>query len=181
MYSPSLSTHRCIRVLHSSKQCHSSSTPGPFSSCAVFAFTSSTDENGFPSVHFSLWCTEKSHRVLNPRIGRMFKYSNAHIGKELLEQKGVVSWGIVLMQHRDFVLPEIRPLLPQGLSHCLSDNTNHVCNHSHTQTTIFANNFSDFPNVLVSFWCRIVTWMLIIFHFLSTLTKSFVALKHTWM
>ena len=44
----------------------------------------------------------------------MFKYSNAFVGKKLLEQKGVVSWGIVLMQHPDFVLPEIRPLLPQG-------------------------------------------------------------------
>ena len=74
-------------------------------------------ENEFPSVHFSLWCTEISHRVLNLRIWRMFKYSNAFIGKKLLEQKGVVRWGIVLMQHPDFVLPEIRPLLPQNLSH----------------------------------------------------------------
>ena len=143
MYSSSLSTHRrCISVLHCSKQCHSSSTPGPFSSCAGFTFTTSTDENGFPSVHFSLKCTEISHRMLNPRIWRMFKYSNAFIGKKLLE------------------------LLPQGLSHCLSVNTNHVCNHSHTQTSIFANNFTDFLNVLVSFWSRRVTWMLIIFHFL---------------
>ena len=52
-------------------------------------------ENGFPSVHFSRWCTEKSHRLLNPRIWRMFKYSNTFIWKKLLEQKGVVSWGIV--------------------------------------------------------------------------------------
>ena len=108
-------------------------------------------ENGFPSVHFYLWCTEKSHRVLNPQMWRMFKYSNTFIGKKLLEQKGVVSWGIVLMQHPDFVLPEIRPLLPQGLSHCLSVNTNHVCGHSLTQTSIFANNFTDFLNFLVAF------------------------------
>ena len=101
-------------------------------------------ENGFPSVHFSLWCTEKSHRVLNPQIWRMFKYSNAFIGKKLLEQKGIVRWDIVLMQHPDFVLPEIRPLLPQSLSHCLSVNTNHVYNHSHTLTSIFANNFTYF-------------------------------------
>ena len=43
MYSSSLSVHRCIRVLHCSKQCYSSSTPRPFSSCDVFTFTSSTD------------------------------------------------------------------------------------------------------------------------------------------
>ena len=137
-------------------------------------------ENGFPSVHFLLWCTEKSHRVLNPWIWRMFKYSNAFIRKKLLEQKGVVSWGIVLMQHPYVVLPEIRPLLPQDLSHCLSVNTHHVCNHSLTQMSIFSNNFTDFLNVLVSFQSRSVTWMLIIFHFLPTLTKSFVPLKHTW-
>ena len=116
--------------------------------------------------------------MLNQRIWRMFKYSNVFIGKKLLEQKGVVSCGIVLMQHPDFVLPEIRPLLQQGLSLCLSVNTNHVYNHSHTQTSIFANNFTDFLNVLVGFRSRRVIWMLIIFHFFSTLTKSFVPLKH---
>ena len=81
----------------------------------------------------------------------MFKYLNAFIGKKLLEQKGVVKWGIVLMQHPDFVLSEIRLLLPQGLSHFLSVNTNHVYNRSHTQTLIFANNFTDFLNVLIGF------------------------------
>ena len=79
------------------------------------------------------------------------KYSNAFIGKKLLEQKGVVSWGIVLMQHPDFVLPEIRPLLPQYLSHCLCVNTHHICNHSPTQTLLSANNFTVFLNVLVGF------------------------------
>ena len=180
MYSSSSSTHRCIRVLHCSKQCYSSSTHRTLSSCAVFALTSSTDGKWFPSVHYSLWCTEKSHRELNPWIWRMFKDSNAFIGKKRLEQKGVVSWGIVLMQHPNFILPEIRPLLPQGLSHCLSDNTNHACNHSHTQMAIFANNFTDFLNVLVGFRSQKVTWILIIFHFFPALTKSFVILKHTW-
>ena len=85
-------------------------------------------EHGFPSVHFSLWCTEKSHRVLNPWIWGMFKYLNVFIVKKLLAQKGIVSWGSVLMHHPDFVLPEIRLLLPQGLSHCLFVNTNHVWN-----------------------------------------------------
>ena len=89
----------------------------------------------------------------------MFKYSNAFIGKKLLEQKGVVSWGIVLMQHPDFVIPEIQPLLPLGLSHCLSVNTNHICSHSNTQTSNFANNFSDFLNVLVGFQSERVTWI----------------------
>ena len=78
----------------------------------------------------------------------MFKYSDTFIGKKLLEQKGVVSWGIVLMQHPDFVLPDIRPLLPQGLSLCPSVNTHHVCNHSLTQMSIFANNFTD----VLNFW-----------------------------
>ena len=55
-----LSTHRCIRVLHCSKQCYSSSNPGPFSSCAGFIFTTSTEENWFPSAQFSFWCTEMS-------------------------------------------------------------------------------------------------------------------------
>ena len=43
MYSSSLSTHHFIRVLHCWKQCYSSSSPRPFSSCAVFALTSLTD------------------------------------------------------------------------------------------------------------------------------------------
>ena len=49
-----------------------------------------------PSVYFSLWCTEISHRVINSWIWRMFKYSNAFIGKKVLEQKalwaGALSW-----------------------------------------------------------------------------------------
>ena len=48
MYSSSLSTHRIIRVFHCSKQCYSSSTPRPFSSCAVFAFICSTDGKRVP-------------------------------------------------------------------------------------------------------------------------------------
>ena len=48
MYSPSLSTHRCIRVPHCLKQCYNSSTPRPFSNCAVFAFTSSNDGKRVP-------------------------------------------------------------------------------------------------------------------------------------
>ena len=153
----------------------------PGHSVAVLFLPSSRQlmENGFPSVHFSLWSAEKSHRGPNPRIWRMFKYSNAFIGKKLLNRKGAVSWGIGLMQHPDIVLSEIWSLLLQDLSHCLSINTHHVCNNSHTQISIFLNNFAEFLNVLVSFRSRRMTWMLIIFHFLPTLTKYFVPLKHT--
>ena len=176
MYSSSLSTHRCIRpplfkavlqlINHQAVQ-----------QLCRFAFTSSTDGKWVPfNTLFTLVYRKKSQR--NPPIWRMFKYSNAFIGKKLLEQKDV-SWGIVLMQHPDFVLPDIRPLLLQDLLHCLSVNTHHVCNHSLTQMSIFANNFTDFLNFLVGFQSRSMTWMLIIFHFLPTLTKSFVPVKHT--
>ena len=61
MYSSSLSTHRCICVLHCSKQCYSSSTLRPFSSCAVFAFTSSTDGKWVPfNTLFTLVYRKKS-------------------------------------------------------------------------------------------------------------------------
>ena len=153
--------------------------PGRSAAVPFFPSPHQLLENGFPSVHFSLWCTEKSHRVPNSRIWRMFKYWNAFIGKKLLNQKSIVSWDIVLMQNRDVVLPEIRLLLPQDLSHCLSVNTHHVCNHYYTQTSIFMNNFTDFLNVLVGCRSRRVTWILIIFHFLPTLTKPLVPLKHT--
>ena len=122
MYSSSLSTHFCIHVLHCSKQCYSSSEPRPFSSCAVFSFTSSTNRKWVPFSTLFTLVYRKGHRPLNPRIWRMLKYSNAFIGKKLLGQKGVVSWVIVLVQYPDFVLPEIRPLHPQGLSHCVSVN-----------------------------------------------------------
>ena len=60
MYSSSLSTHRCIRVLHCSKLCYSTSTRS-FSSCAVFAFTSSTDGKWVPfSTLFTLVYRKKS-------------------------------------------------------------------------------------------------------------------------
>ena len=61
MYSSSLSAHHCIRVLLCSKLCYSSSTPRPFSSCAVFAFTSSTDGKWVPfSTLFTLVYRKKS-------------------------------------------------------------------------------------------------------------------------
>ena len=61
MYSSSLSTRRCIRVLHCSKQCCSSSTPRPFSSCAIFTFTTSTDGKWVPfSTLFTLVYRKKS-------------------------------------------------------------------------------------------------------------------------
>ena len=179
MYSSYLSTHCCICVLHCSKQCCSSSSPRTFSSCAVFAFTSSTDGKWVPiSTLFTLVYRKESQGAKSVNVEDVQVFECIY-WEETSRAKGVVSWGIVLMQHPDFLLSEIRPLLPQGLSHCLSLNTNHVYNHSHTQTSIFVNNFTDFLNVLVGFRSRRVAWMLIIFHFLPTLTKSFVPLKHT--
>ena len=61
MYSSSISIHCCFHVLHCSKQCFSSSTPRPFSSCAVFAFTSLTDGKWIPfSTLFTLVNRKKS-------------------------------------------------------------------------------------------------------------------------
>ena len=61
MYSSSLSTHHWIHVLLCSKQCYSSSTPRPFSSCTVFDFTSSTDGKWVPfSTLFTLVYRKKS-------------------------------------------------------------------------------------------------------------------------
>ena len=67
-------------------------------------------ENEFPSAHFSLWGTGKSQDAKSANIRRMFKYWNVFI-----DLKGIVSWGIVLMQHPEVIPPEIRPLLPQDL------------------------------------------------------------------
>ena len=102
--------------------------PGRSVAVPFFAFTSSTDGKWVPFGTLFILLYRKESQGAKSANKRMFKYSNAFIGKKLLEQKGVVSWGIALMQHPDFVLPEIRPLLSQGLSHCLSVNTNHVYN-----------------------------------------------------
>ena len=143
--------HSCPPLL---KQCYSSSTPRPFSSRVFFAFTSSTDGKWFPSVNFTLVYRKKSQDAKSANMKDV----------QILEcvypdQKGVASWGIVLMQHPFVVFPEIRSLLPQNLSHCLFVNIHHVCNHSHTQTSILLNNLTDFLNVLASFQGPRVTWI----------------------
>ena len=144
MYSSSLPTHRCIRVLHRSKQCYSSSIPRPVSSCAVFPFTSITDGKWLTSsTLFSLGYTKKAQGAKSANMEDV-QVLECIYWEETSWWKGVVSLGIVLMQHPDVVLPDIRPFLPQDLSHCLSVNTRHVCNHSHTQMSIFANSFIDF-------------------------------------
>ena len=105
MYSSSLSTHRFVRILHCSKQCYSSWNPWPFSSCAGFTFTISTDGKWVPfSTLFTLVYGNKLQgaKSANNEDVQIF---HVFIGKKLLEQKGVVSWGIVL--------PVIRALLPQ--------------------------------------------------------------------
>ena len=68
--------------------------PGRSVAVPFFAFTSSADGKWVPFSTLFTLVYRKSHRVLNPRIWRMFK------------QKRVVRWGIVLMQHPDFVLPD---------------------------------------------------------------------------
>ena len=94
MYSSSLSTHRCIRVFHCSKQCYSSSTPRPFNSCAVFAFTSSTDGKWFPFstlfilVHNKMCQGAKSVNMEDVQVFECVSW------EETSREKGVVSWGI---------------------------------------------------------------------------------------
>ena len=76
MYSSSLSTHRCIRVLHCSKKRYSSSTPRPCSSCAVFSFTSSTDGKWVPfGTLFTLVHRKKSQgaKSVNMEYVQVFK------------------------------------------------------------------------------------------------------------
>ena len=144
------------------------------------SFTSSTDGKWVPfSTLFTLVYKKRSQgaKSANMEDVQVFEYV---YWEETSRAKGRCELGhCLLMQHPDFVLPEIQPFLPQNLSHCLSVNTHNVCNHSHAQTLIFANNFTDFLNFLLAFRSRRVIWMLIIFHFLPTLIKSFVPLKHT--
>ena len=158
MYSSSLSTHRCIRVLHCSKQCYSSSTLRPFSSCAVSVFTSSTDGKWVPfSTLFTLVYRKNSQcaKSANNEDVRVFECvyweenSRAKGHCELVHCPDAASR---LCSSRDSAASSIRFV---ALS--LSVNTNHVYNHSHTQTSIFANNFTDFLNVLVGFRSRRVT------------------------
>ena len=134
MYSSSLSTHRCIRVLHCSKQCYSSSTPRPFSSCAVFAFTSSTDEKWVPfRTLFTLGYRKKSlgEKSANKEDVQVLIYIYR---EETSWPKGRCEVGHCpdaasrRCSSRDSAASSAR------LSHCLSVNTHHVRNHSHTQS-----------------------------------------------
>ena len=180
MYSSSLSTHRCICVLHCSKQCYSSSPRRPFSSCAVFAFTSSTDGKCVPfSTLFTLVYRKKSQGTKSANMEDVQVFECVY-WEETSRAKGRCELGHCpdaawrLCSFRDSAASSTR------LSHCLSVKTNLVYNHSHTQTSIFENNFTDFLNFFVGFRSRRVAWVLIVFHFPPILTKSFVPLKHTW-
>ena len=73
-------------------------------------------ENGFPSVHFSLWCTEKSQGANSANMEDVQVFECVY-WEETSRAKGRCELGHFLMQHPDFVLPEIRPLIPQGVSH----------------------------------------------------------------
>ena len=66
-------------------------------------------ENVFPSIHFSLWNTEKkSQDAKSANMEDVQVFECVYWEETSRKKKGVVSWGIVLMQHPDFVLPEIR-------------------------------------------------------------------------
>ena len=180
MYSSSLSTHRCIHALHCSKQCYTSPTPRTFSSWAIFAFTSSTDGKWVP---FSTLFTLGYIKGTGCQICQDGGCSNIRMrlsGRNFLTERvlwaGALSWcsiqTLFFQRFGRFLLKICRTL-----SLSLSVNTHHVCNHSHTQPSIFANNYTDFLNVLVSFRSQRLTWTLIIFHFLPTLTKSFEPLE----
>ena len=160
MYSSSLnlSTHRCIRVLHCSKQCYSSSTARPFSNCAVFAFTSSTAGKWVPfSTLFALVYRNKSQGAKSANMEDVQVFECVY-WEETSRVKGCCELvhcpdaASRLCSSRDSAASSTRFV---ALS--LSVNTNHVYNHSHTQTSIFANNFTDFLNVLVGFRSRRVT------------------------
>ena len=144
---------------------YSSSSPWPFSSCAVFAFTSSTDGKLVPfTTLFTLG------------------YKKQGTGCQISEYWGCSSIGMPLLG-RNFLIE--RALWVGALSWSSIQTFfqrfgrffRKICC---TQTSILANNFTDFLNILVGFQCQRVTWTLIIFHCLPTLTKSFVPLKHTW-
>ena len=155
MYSSSLSIHCCIRVLHCSKQCYSSSTPRPFSSCAVFAFTSSTDGKWVPfSTLFTLVYREKSQGAKSANIEdvQVFEYV---YWEETTRAKGrgALSWcsiQILFFQIGRFfrkVCRTVSLLIPTMSAIIL------------ILTSSFANSFTDFLNVLVGFQTQRVTWI----------------------
>ena len=143
--------HCSIRVLHCSKQCYSSSNSRPFTSCAVFALTSSTDGKWVPfSTLFTLVYRKKSlgAKSVNMEDVQVFKciyWEETSRAKGRCELDHCPDAASRLCSSRDSAASSAR------LSHCLSVNTSHVCNHSHTQTSNFANNFTDFLNVLLGF------------------------------
>ena len=111
MYSSSLSTHRCIHVLQCLKQCYSLWTPRQFSSCAIFAFTSSTDGKWVPfSTLFTLVYRKKSQGAKSANM------EDVQVFKCVYWEGTSRAKGRCELGYPDFVLPEIRPLLPQGLS-----------------------------------------------------------------
>ena len=98
MYSPSLSTHRFIHALHCSEQCYSSSTLGPFSSCAVFC------------LHFIYWW-EMSFLQYTFRFGVQKNVT----GCQIYEYEGCSSIGMRLLG-RNFLTE--RELWAGALSWC---------------------------------------------------------------
>ena len=180
MYCSSLSTHRCNRVLHCSKLCYSSWTPGRSVAVPFLPSPLQLMKNGFLSVHLSLWCTEKSQRVLNLWIWRMFKYSNAFIGKKLIEKKGVLSWALSWCS--------IQTLFFQRFGRFFRKVYLTVSLLIPTMSAIILTfrrrTLRTLSLIFWIFWSvfKVKGWpgLLIVFHLFPTLTKSFVLLKHTW-
>ena len=174
----SLSTQCCICVFHYSKQCYSSSTPRPFSSCAVFALTSLTDGKWVPfSTLFTLVYRKKSRNLW---IWRMFKYSNAFIGKKLLEQKGVVAGALSWCSIQTLFFQRFGRFF-RKICHTVSVL---ISTMSTIILTLRRRSLRTISLIFWMFWSifEVEVWpgLLIIFHFLPTLTKSFVSLKHAW-
>ena len=136
-------------------------------------------ENGFPSVHFSVWSREKSHRAQIREYVRCSSIGMRLSGRNFLTERALWAGALSWCSIQTFFFQRFGRSF-RKICRTVSVYTHHVCNHSHTQMSIFANNFIDILNVLVGFRSRRVTWMLIIFHFLPTLTKSFVPFKHMW-
>ena len=132
MYSSSLSTHCCIRVLHCSKLCYSSSTPRSFSSCAVFAFTSSTDGKCDPfSTYFTLVYRKKSQDAKSANMENVQVFECVY-WEETSRAKGRCELGHCPDAASRHCSSSDSAASSARFVAVLSDNTNNVCNHSHS-------------------------------------------------
>lgn len=157
----SIPMHRYIRSFHCSKQCFMSSVVRPFNSSAVFVFfCTDSKQLPFPFPCFSLLEIGRSHREPN-LANEEGTQQGLFISQKLLYGKGTVSWRVVLIQNPLFVLPQIWPLLFFSF------------------TYVFEAYLIDFFDVFICFRCALATWMFVVFHFFSILTKPFMPLENS--